>query len=248
MPASIARPVSRRNPEHAPARQARYWNRRYRADPEFFGPGPSRFLHWTLAQLRGRPVGRSWLELGSGYGRDLAALRDRGYSVRGVDVSRVGTSLARKARLSVVTVPAVEYLATLDTESVDVVFSNLFLNMEFTEAEHVRLFQEIHRILVPGGYHAYSVRSVADRWYGKGPTAGPDTFDLSPHGPVLHFFSRRYARRLRRGWFRSVRAWEGKEGRGFPISVLYILEQKPRRPGAGWGRRRGRTRSRPTPS
>jgi len=242
------RSTTRRNAAHAPRRQARYWDRRYRADPEFFGPGPSRLLRWTLAQLRRRPVGRSWLELGSGYGRDLSALRDLGYSVRGVDVSRVGTALARKAGLSVVAVPALDCLATLRPESVDVVFSNLFLNMEFSEEEHDRLFDEIHRVLVPGGFHAYSVRSVADRWYGRGPKAGPDSFDLSPHGPVLHFFSREYARRLRKGRFLCRKFWEGKEGREFAISVLYILEQKPRRPGAGRRLRSARARTRPTPS
>ena len=193
-------------------------------------------------------MGRSWLELGSGYGRDLATLRDRGYSVRGVDVSRVGASLARRAHLSVVAGPALEYLRTLDAESVDVVFSNLFLNMEFTEAEHDRIFEELQRILVPGGYHAYSVRSVNDRWYGGGPKTGPDTFDLSPHGPVLHFFSRSYAQRLRRDRFRSLRSWEGMEGKGFPISVLYILEQKPRRPAAGRRDPTAPPRSRSIPS
>jgi len=231
VPSAARRPKRRRTIAHAPRRQARYWDRRYRADPEFFGTGPSRFLRWTLARLRPRPAGGAWVELGSGYGRDLAALRAQGYSVRGVDVSRVATALARRARLSAVAAPALDYLARLDADSVDVVYSNLFLNMEFTEEEHDRLFDEIHRVLVPGGFHAYSVRSVADRWYGRGPRAGPDTFDLAPDGPVLHFFSRDYARRLRRGRFRPLVTWEGKEGREFPISVLYILEQKPRAQG-----------------
>ena len=227
MPSAARRPKKRPNPAHAPRRQARYWDRRYRAEPELFGTGPSRFLRWTLARLRQRPDGRAWVELGSGYGRDLAELRARGYSVRGVDVSPVGTALARRARLSVVAASALEYLARLDAESVDVVYSNLFLNMEFTEEEHDRLFDEIHRVLVPGGVHAYSVRSVADRWYGRGPRTGPDTFDLAPDGPVLHFFSRDYARRLRRGRFRRLATREGSEGREFRVSVLYILEEKP---------------------
>jgi SAM-dependent methyltransferase len=211
----------------APGRQARYWDRRYRADPTFFGAGPSRFLRWTLAELRGRSVGRRWLELGSGYGRDLANLRTRGFSVRGVDVSRVGTALARRARLPVVALPAHQYLATLAPGSVDVVFSNLFFNMEFSKDDHERLFMEVHRVLAPDGFHAYSVRSVTDAWYGKGTPAGPDMFDLAPHGPVLHFFSRAYAARLRKGRFRCLRSWEGTEGEGeFPITVLYFLEEK----------------------
>jgi hypothetical protein len=150
-----------------------------------------------------------------------------GFSARGVDVSHVGTAIARRSRLDAVRAPALRFLSRVRSDSVDVVFSNLFLNMEFSEGEHERLFGEIHRILTLDGYHAYSVRSVADRWYGRGERRAPDTFDLSPDGPVLHFFSREYARRLRRGRFRALRTWEGTEGEGeFPITALYILEQR----------------------
>jgi len=221
------RPKVARNPVSAPQRQARFWDAQYRSDPTFFGTGASPFLKWTLAALRDRPVGRTWLELGSGYGRDLAELRSLGHSARGVDVSDVGTALARRARLDAVRAPALHFLAGVEPGSVGVVFSNLFLNMEFSEEEHERLFEEIHRVIAPGGYHAYSVRSVADQWYGRGRRTAPDSFDFVPHGPVLHFFSREYAARLRRGRFRALRTWEGVEGEGeFPISVLYILEQK----------------------
>jgi len=219
------RPKAARAP--APQRQARFWDAQYRSDPTFFGAGASPFLEWTLAALRNRTVGGTWLELGSGYGRDLAELRTRGHSARGVDVSRVGTTLARRSQLDAVRAPALHFLSELATESVSVVFSNLFLNMEFSHEDHERLFGEIHRVLVPGGFHAYSVRSVADRWYGRGLRTGPDTFDFAPNGPVIHFFSREYARRIRRGRFRVLRTWEGKEGEGeFPIVVLYVLEQK----------------------
>jgi SAM-dependent methyltransferase len=221
------RPPRARGPDSAPQRQARYWDARYRSDPALFGTTSSPFLRWVLAALRTRPVGSVWVELGSGYGRDLGPLRALGFSVRGVDISHVGTTLARRTRLDAVRAPALRFLSRVSPDSVNVVFSNLFLNMEFSEEEHDRLFGEIYRVLSPGGYHAYSVRSVADRWYGRGERKGPDTFDLSPDGPVLHFFSREYARRLRRGRLRVLRTWEGIEGEGeFPISVLYILEQK----------------------
>lgn len=193
----------------------------------FFGAGRSPFLDWLLASFGNRPVGRAWVELGSGYGRDLRELKDRGYSVRGIDLSHVGTRIARKAGLDAERGPAFEFLARQRPESVDVVFSNLFLNMDFSEADHDRLFSLVHRVLVPGGFHAYSVRSVSDRWYGRGIPVGTDTFDLAPDGPVMHFFSRAYARRLRRGRFRCVRLWQGTEDRGgFPIRVLYVLERK----------------------
>jgi len=210
-------------------RQARYWDRRYRSDPTLFGAEASPFLTWVLAALRNRSVGPTWVELGAGYGRDLLALRGHGYSVQGVDVSRVGSSLARRSGLKVAPEHALPFLGRLSAGSVAVVFSNLFYNMEFSEEGHQRLLAEVHRVLAPGGYHAYSVRSVSDRWYGRGRRVGPDIFDLSPDGPVLHFFSRAYAGRLRRNRFRCVRSWEGREeGGGFPVRVLYVLEQKPK--------------------
>jgi len=225
----VRRTAPQRPRSGAPRRQAEFWDGRYASDPAFFGPEASPFLGWVLSALRDRPVGPTWVELGSGYGRDLAALRDRGYSARGVDVSAVGTSLARRSGLSVVRDHALRFLTGLPSDSVDVAFSNLFLNMEFSEEEHGRMFTEVRRVVVPGGFHAYSVRSTRDRWYGQGRRVGPDTFDLSPDGPVLHFFSRAYAARLRRGRFVGRRIWEGPEvGGGFPIRVLYILEQKPR--------------------
>lgn len=182
--------------------------------------------------LGNRGAGSAWVELGSGYGRDLVALERRKYAVRGVDLSKVGTALARRARPDVVELRALRFLSRLPSESVGVVFSNLFYNQEFSESDHRQLFSQVHRVLVPHGYHAYSLRSVSDRWYGTGKRVGPDCFDLAPEGPVLHFFFRAYARQLRRGRFRLVRSWEGTEGEGeFPISVLYFLERKSNPPG-----------------
>lgn len=217
----------------APRRQADFWNSAYQRDPTFFGSGGSPFLEWVLSSLGRRTGGRTWLELGSGYGRDLRELERRGFPARGVDVSRVGISLARSSGVKVVHTPALPFLTGLEAGSAGVVFSNLFLNMEFSERDHERLFGEIHRVLAPGGYHAYSARSTLDPWYGKGVPMAPDTFDLTPDGPVMHFFSRPYARRLRRALFRAVRSWEGREDQeGFHIRVLYVLDQKaPRGPG-----------------
>jgi len=191
----------------------------------------SSFLKWLLSFSRRLPRGKTWVELGSGYGRDLRALRARGFSVIGVDVSRVGTMIARRSGVNAVQGEALRFLSELRKGSVDVVFSNLFYSLEFSGKAHRQLFDRVGRALVPGGLHAYSVRTVADPWYGKGVAVGPDTFDLAPDGAVMHFFSRAYARELRRGRFRCIRTWEGVEDPGgFPIRVLYVLEQKSRSP------------------
>jgi SAM-dependent methyltransferase len=144
------RPSGPRAARGAERGQTRYWNSRYRSDPSLFGAGRSPFLRWLLTSLGNRPVGRAWVELGSGYGRDLRELKERGYSVRGIDLSHVGTSIARRAGLDAERGHALEFLARQRPESVDVVFSNLFLNMDFSEADHERLFSLVHRVLVPG--------------------------------------------------------------------------------------------------
>jgi len=225
-PADRRRPT-RRSRTRALSGQARYWDGRYRSQPTIFGNEPSPFLKWVLASFRGRPLGRAWVELGGGYGRDLAELGRLGLSARGVDASAAAIAIARASGLPVVRGDALRFLSRLPERSVDVVFSNLFFNMDFGEEEHRQLFAAVRRALVPRGYHAYSVRSVSDPWYGKGKPVGPDMFDLDPDGPVMHFFSPGYARRLRGDRFRLVRSRATDEDQGrFPVRVLYFLDQK----------------------
>ena len=227
----------------APARrlasQRAFWNDRYRGDPEFFGGGRSDFARWARIVLRRAGVRRGvCVELGAGYGRDLPYLQRCGFDVRGVDVSDRGVALARGRRrpaapgvLEIVRSDALPFLARTHGASVDAVYSNMFYNMDFSEADHVRLFGEVARVLRPGGVHLYSVRSTRDRWYGRGRPVGPDTFDLRPHGATMHFFSRAYARRLRRGWFSSFAREDRREGAGdFPIRLLYVADIRNGRP------------------
>lgn len=221
------RTTPRRSGPGPARRQSRFWNARYRSDPAFFGSGPSPFLRWVLGELRGHSAGPRWVELGAGYGRDAAFLRRRGVRVRGVEISDVGVRLARSKGADVIRGEVLEFLRSLPPAGADVVYSNLVLNMEFTTADHERIVRAIHRALAPGGFHAYSVRSVSDPWYGRGRRIGPAMFDLAPHGPVFHFFSRAYARRLRAGRFRLVRSVEVTEDPSrFPVRVLYVLERK----------------------
>ncbi len=79
-------------------------------EPEYFEGGvygsrarwsPAMVLQrtWTHGRLAGiarlRPPPASLLEVGSGYGLFLAAARDAGYRVRGVELSRTGVRVAR---------------------------------------------------------------------------------------------------------------------------------------------------------
>ncbi len=218
--------------------QTAYWEERYLRDPSFFGPQPSRFARWALRILHRSSSARHLVEIGCGYGRDVRFFADHGLEVRAVDPSETGVALARAAltrrpaplgKASVSRSSALAFLTRIPPEWADAVFSNLVWNMDFTEEEHLRHFRAVRRVLRPGGLHLYSVRSTSDPWFGKGRRLRTATYDLAPHGTVMRFFSRAYARRLaRRSGLRTVELSERLEGgRRFPIRVLYVAELRP---------------------
>jgi SAM-dependent methyltransferase len=70
------------------------WDERYAGPELVWGAGPNRFVAEELAAL---PPGRA-IDLGTGEGRNAIWLAERGFTVTGVDFSRVG--LARAAGLA----------------------------------------------------------------------------------------------------------------------------------------------------
>lgn len=218
-------------------RQARFWNRLYRRDPEVLGAGPSRFSRWLHRWLgEHSTLPGPIVELGCGYGRDAWFWARDGRRIRAVDCSGVGLQRARSRTDPVAHPPEfvqealLPFLRRVPTASVALVYSNLVWNMDFREEEHRLHFDEVARVLRPGGIHAYSVRSTHDPWYGRGRAVAPDTFDLAPQGSVMHFFSREYARSLSTPWFENREIREVREGgREFPIRLLYVVDRRRRR-------------------
>lgn len=208
------------------ARQRQFWDRVYRQDPQFFGPGPSSFARWVLPRMTQAHV-RSVLELGAGYGRDLRWFERRGFRVEGVDISSVAARAGSRTSPTVLhRKDAFQHLASVPPGSFDAVYSHLFYNMDLTDREHRVLFQGVHRALAPGGLHFFSVRSVTDAWYGKGQRVRPDTYDLAPHGPTLHFFSPLYVEELSRVGFRTLDLQERRLGSNeVPMRVLYVAQR-----------------------
>ncbi len=211
-------------------RQREYWSGRYREDPDLFGSDESEFAHWALDIIGVEPVGRKLLELGAGNGRDMRFFHSAGFQVEGVDCAGDEPARARAGAITsnIQCKDVFDFLHDHEGESADVIYSNLFYNMDFTEADHHALFAEAGRILKPGGFHLYSVRTVKDNWYGRGKKVRRDTYDSTPDGTVMHFFSEAYANRLRRGSFTLITMEERLKGKGdFPIDVYYVAERKP---------------------
>lgn len=217
--------------------QRRYWDRVYAADPHVFGRRPSPLARWALARLGGRGGGRSLVELGCGTGRDSIYFARRGFRVVAVDVApRATATTARRlgpasrpssGRAVVVTDDARRALGSIPAGTVDVVYSCLFLNMDFDRTEHVALLRAVRMVLARGGRHVYSVRAVDDPWYGRGRRLGPDRYRLGPRGPTVHFFSKEYARALAEstGFVGEALEPRSEGGRAFPIRVLYVVDR-----------------------
>ena len=219
-------PIARRDA------QRRFWRERYREDPSFFGEGESPFSRWCMTFLRAEPAAREVIELGGGYGRDARFFAEQGFRVRGVELALTEAVRGRSSRndgagsYELFGGDAFEFLRRATAGSADVVYSNMFYNMDFREREHVTLFELVGKVLRPGGLHLYSARSSTDPWYGRGEAVAPDTYRPDPGGIALHFFSAAYAERLGARAFSAVERIEVSEGSGdFPVRLLYVADR-----------------------
>ena len=128
-----------------PADNRSFWDRMYSKDPDIFGSQGSEFARWSLPFLQRESPGGRIVELGCGTGRDMMYFAEHGFDVRGVDLSEVATRLANRRLAALrdssllqwaVQGDAAEYLTRLSANGVDVVYSNLFFNMETEKQRH----------------------------------------------------------------------------------------------------------------
>jgi len=113
---------------------------------------------WTTGRLAEiatlRPAGRL-LEIGSGYGHFLAAARDAGYDVRGVELSRTGVQHARdQLGLEV----SCGQLAAAPTEQADII---CFWDTLEHVPDPLEFLREVRLRLAPGGVFALSIPSFS---------------------------------------------------------------------------------------
>lgn len=110
---------------------------------------------WTAGRLRGidrrRPAPGRLLEIGSGYGIFLAAARDAGYAVRGVELSRTG---ADHAALRLGLDVFCGQLAAAPQEAADVI---CFWDTLEHVPDPVAFLREVRARLAPGGVFALSI-------------------------------------------------------------------------------------------
>ena len=184
--------------------QKEVWEGTY-AQKEFFGKQSSE-LGVSALKLFLENGARKVLELGCGQGRDTWLFANSGLNVIAIDYSETGicqmTEEAKQAKLDDLVSPKVHDVRLgipLPGNSVDAVYSHMFLCMELTEKQLEHVMAECLRVLKPGGWNVYSVRNEHDPHYKKFEHKGEDMYQ-NPMGLVVHFFDDAKVRRLAKGY------------------------------------------------
>ncbi len=198
----------------------------YARNPDLFVGPPSHFCAWAIARFPKPLEGRRLLELGCGPGRDSYELAKAGAMVRAVDHSTLAIERARARRTGgrdpefrVAT--AQEALDEEPPNSVDTVYAHA-LYMMFSEEELDRLLSAVHRVLRPGGLHAFAVRSTTDPRCGQGTEVAPDVWTGGPHEGALRYYRREsLARFLRPGFERLAQELRTE------FQLWWVLDRRP---------------------
>lgn len=203
--------------------QLQHWNSVYAKDPEKFGCAPSAAAHSASKAFQEHNVVRI-LELGCGPGRDATFFARQGLHVTALDYAStaVETVNAGAVRLGLADrLTAIRHdlrsPMPLDCGAFDACYSHMALCMELRDAELVRLFAEIRRVLKPGGLHFYTVRTTEDPDYRSGIHRGEDIFEVD--GYVIHFFNLQTIVRLSEG-YRVIGLGRFEEGSKQLFSVM----------------------------
>ncbi|QLH74318.1 MAG: class I SAM-dependent methyltransferase [Methanomassiliicoccales archaeon] len=212
--------------------QEMIWEKSYSSKRDFFGNEPSEFGIRSAEVLKRHNL-KKLLELGCGQGRDTVMFLKNGFEVTAIDYCQTGLDQLQECtscnglikNLRLCRIDAKAGLPFPDS-SFDAVYSHMFFTMEFTEEEMGRIMDEVKRVLRPGGYNIYSVRSDKDPHYGKGKHCGEDMYQ-NQMGFIVHFFTEEKIKRLSKGWeILSIR--QSVEG-SYPFDK-YLYEVTMRRP------------------
>ena len=134
---------------------------------------PSMFAETVEAYL---PPSGTLLDLGAGLGQDSAYFSDLGYVVTSTDLNTDKLAILASNKFQVRAVDLREKLPFEDV-SYDVVYAHLSLHY-FNLVTTCQIFDEIHRVLKPGGFLAFFTNSTDDPEYNSGMLIEPDYFDV----------------------------------------------------------------------
>lgn len=208
--------------------QGRHWQATFKANPEMYGSVASMPGRHAVDLFTRERAGQI-LELGAGQGRDTLAFLRVGLAVTALDyasdalteITQAAAAAGLVERLTSLTHDVRQPLP-LPNESVDGVYSHMLFNMALSRAELESLAKEVHRVLVPGGWHIYTVRHIGDAHYGTGLPRGENLTENG--GFIVHFFDRPLLDRLSIG-FSASEVVPFEEG-GLPRRLWQVTQRK----------------------
>ena len=163
-----------------------YWTDKRKVYEEAEGFTPSIFAEFAVAYF---PESGSILELGAGRGQDSKYFAEQGYRVESTDLVIDDEDREFPKLVSRKTVDLRQPLPYED-EAFDVVYAHLALHY-FDSKITTGIFEEVMRVLKPGGIFALLVNSVNDPEYGTGSKLEENYFETD--GTKKRYFSQKTA-------------------------------------------------------
>lgn len=166
----------------------KFWNKKHFEKEELSRMNPhSAFAKWCMKYL---PKKGRILELGAGIGSDTLFLAGQGFKVMATDFSQsalnkleetAGENTHTETRQFDLSDPF-----PFEDQSFDVVYAHLALHY-FNRQTTQQIYDEIYRVLKPGGIIAVLLNSVTDSEYGTGRQLEDDYFYIPNVGPKMYF-------------------------------------------------------------
>ena len=208
--------------------QNAHWEATYSDQAEMFGENPSESAKKAAAIFKQEGKTKI-LELGGGQGRDTLFFAQNGFHVYVLDYSDTGI---KEIKSQADALGLSEYITAIrhdareplpfDNDFFDACYSHMFFCMAFSTKELEFIFDEVERVLKPGGIHIYTVRNTSDPHFGKGIHRGEDMYEAN--GFIVHFFSEEKARQLSKNFDSvDIAAFEEDE---LPRRLYYVTSRK----------------------
>lgn len=180
--------------------QEAHWEKTFTEEPDLFGGEASEPARHCVNLLHSESK-KELLELGAGQGRDALFFASKGFNVHALDYSRAGLeAISAKAAGLPLRILRHDLRRPLPfaAESLDACYSHMLFCMALTTDELCKVFQEVRRVLRPGGLCLYTARHTGDPHYGVGLHHGDDLYENG--GFIIHFFSRDKVNLLAQGY------------------------------------------------
>ena len=208
--------------------QSQHWEINFSNKPEMFGLNQSHSAEKALKLFNQKKI-KNIVELGAGLGRDSIYFAKNSINTTALDYSASAINVInekiKKNNLS-------KYLSTklfdirktlpFEDSSVEACYSHMLYCMALSNDDLQNLNNEILRILKPGGYNIYTVRSTEDGDFKNGIHRGEDLYEND--GFIVHYFSNKKVDSLING-FKNTSLDKFEEGT-FPRKLFYVVNKK----------------------